>query len=81
MMQVGLASSNFNATISPSGIGTPNVSAGTLAGGVQVGRTWQWTVTRTGDTSNWNQGLQIQVGGQGGTYQLHADKRVPVQPA
>jgi len=67
MMTVGLVSGDSMATISPSGLNTPNISTGTLVGGVQVGRVWQFTVTRA-STTNWNQELQIQIGGQSGTY-------------
>ena len=67
-MQAGLTSSQYNATISPSGLGAP-VYGGTLIGGLQVGRVWQWTVTRS-STTEWCQGLTINVGipGAAGTY-------------
>ena len=72
-MQWGIVSDHSNATISPSGIGAPNISAGTVVDGVLTGQVWQWTVTRS-STTNWSQGLEIQANtpGASGTYDYTA---------
>jgi len=62
-------SSNGNAVVTP--LGTAGlVSAGTLSGGVQTGRVWQWTVARSGSAISWNLslGLQVNTPGASGTY-------------
>jgi len=62
-------SSNSNAVVTP--LGTAGlVSAGTLTGGVQIGRVWQWQVARSGSAISWNfsLGLQVTTPGSSGTY-------------
>ncbi len=79
-MQWGLTGS-ANATISPSGIGAPNISAGTVVNGVLTGQVWQWTVTRA-NTTTWFQGLRINGNTPGavGTYAYTAENEFLFSP-
>jgi hypothetical protein len=44
------------------------VAAGTLTSGVLVGRTWQWTIARTGGAWNLDLSLNVSTPGSVGTY-------------
>jgi len=71
LMTVTMTKDNSTlASITPLGAGgSALVNPGTLVGGVQVGRVWQWDVERIGDTSSWAFNLRLNVTtGAGGTY-------------
>ena len=76
-IQFSLDSSTGNATVSTT------FTEGTLTGGVLVGRTWQFAVARTGDTSKWNLGLRVNatIAGHAGTYPYTATNEVLLSPA
>jgi hypothetical protein len=53
--------SSYTVTSGPTTPSAPNLSSGTLTGGIQVGKAWQWVVTRNANPATLDMGMQITV--------------------